>query len=147
MADDGWQDLIAVEQIEKGWVTRVDLGSRPLAVYDTRTGLHVSLALCNHGGADLCDGYFDGHVIECPLHQGAFDVRDGRAVSAPATRAMRTFPVRVKAGWVQVNQGGGQVVGQSYGGYKQSGIGREVSLEGMLAGFTQTKQINVRLKG
>lgn len=54
---------------------------------------------------------------------------------------------RVEAGWVQVNQGGGQVVGQSYGGYKQSGIGREVSLEGMLAGFTQTKQINVRLKG
>ncbi|NKX55871.1 aldehyde dehydrogenase family protein [Arthrobacter mobilis] len=52
---------------------------------------------------------------------------------------------RVEAGWVQVNQGGGQVVGQSYGGYKQSGIGREVSLEGMLAGFTQTKQINVKL--
>lgn len=54
---------------------------------------------------------------------------------------------RVEAGWVQVNQGGGQLVGQSYGGYKQSGIGREVSLEGMLAGFTQTKQINVKLRG
>jgi aldehyde dehydrogenase (NAD+) len=53
---------------------------------------------------------------------------------------------RVEAGWVQVNQGGGQLVGQSYGGYKQSGIGREVSLEGMLAGFTQTKQINVKLR-
>ena len=52
---------------------------------------------------------------------------------------------RLEAGWVQINQGGGQVVGQSYGGYKQSGIGREVSLEGMIAGFTQTKQINVRL--
>ncbi|MCW2574451.1 MAG: Betaine-aldehyde dehydrogenase, partial [Modestobacter sp.] len=52
---------------------------------------------------------------------------------------------RLEVGWVQVNQGGGQVVGQSYGGYKQSGLGREVSLEGMIAGFTQTKQINVRL--
>lgn len=52
---------------------------------------------------------------------------------------------RLEAGWIQVNQGGGQVVGQSYGGYKESGIGREVSLEGMLAGFTQTKQINVKL--
>lgn len=51
----------------------------------------------------------------------------------------------LETGWVQVNQGGGQVVGQSYGGYKQSGIGREVSLEGMIAGFTQTKQINVRI--
>jgi Aldehyde dehydrogenase family len=52
---------------------------------------------------------------------------------------------RLEAGWVQVDQGGGQVVGQSDGGYKQSGPGREVSLEGMIAGFTQTKQINVRL--
>ncbi len=54
---------------------------------------------------------------------------------------------RIEAGWVQVNQGGGQMVGQSYGGYKQSGLGREASLEGMIAGFTQTKQINVRLAG
>lgn len=52
----------------------------------------------------------------------------------------------LETGWVQINQGGGQMVGQSYGGYKQSGIGREVSLEGMIAGFTQTKQINVRLR-
>jgi aldehyde dehydrogenase (NAD+) len=54
---------------------------------------------------------------------------------------------RIESGWVQVNQGGGQVVGQSYGGYKQSGIGREASLEGMLEGFTQIKQINVKLRG
>jgi aldehyde dehydrogenase (NAD+) len=52
---------------------------------------------------------------------------------------------RIESGWVQVNQGGGQVVGQSYGGYKASGLGREFSLEGALEGFTQTKQINVRL--
>jgi aldehyde dehydrogenase (NAD+) len=52
----------------------------------------------------------------------------------------------LETGWVQVNQGGGQVVGQSYGGYKDSGIGREASLEGMIAGFTQTKQINVRIR-
>jgi aldehyde dehydrogenase (NAD+) len=60
-------------------------------------------------------------------------------------RALRTANA-LDTGWVQVNQGGGQMVGQSYGGYKQSGIGREASLEGMIAGFTQTKQINIRLR-
>jgi aldehyde dehydrogenase (NAD+) len=44
---------------------------------------------------------------------------------------------------VQINQGGGQVIGQSYGGYKASGICREFSIEGAIEGFTQTKQINV----
>lgn len=52
---------------------------------------------------------------------------------------------RIDSGWVQVNQGGAQVVGQSYGGMKTSGIGRELSLEGMLEGFSQIKQINVKL--
>lgn len=53
---------------------------------------------------------------------------------------------RIQSGWVQINQGGAQMVGQSYGGYKQSGLGREASLEGMLEGFTQIKQINVKLR-
>jgi betaine-aldehyde dehydrogenase len=51
----------------------------------------------------------------------------------------------IESGWVQVNQGGGQVPGHSYGGYKQSGIGREFSLEGMLDSFTQRKNVTVNL--
>jgi acyl-CoA reductase-like NAD-dependent aldehyde dehydrogenase len=51
----------------------------------------------------------------------------------------------VQAGWVQVNQGLGQVPGMSYGGVKQSGIGREFSLEGMLDSFTQRKSVTVNL--
>ena len=51
----------------------------------------------------------------------------------------------IESGWVQVNQGGGQTPGMSYGGYKQSGIGREFSLEGMLDSFTQRKNVTVNL--
>ena len=60
------------------------------------------------------------------------------------TLSLRTAH-RVEAGWVQVNQGMGQVLGQSYGGVKQSGIGREFSLEGMLDSFTQKKSVTVNL--
>ena len=97
-----WQDVIAVDDLEVRWVTRVEFGPRKLAVYDTPSGIFASLALCNHGGADLCDGYFDEHVIEFPLHQGAFDVRTGHPISAPATRQMKTFETRVKEGMVQI---------------------------------------------
>jgi aldehyde dehydrogenase (NAD+) len=54
---------------------------------------------------------------------------------------------RLQAGQVYVNEYPSGGVETPFGGYKQSGIGREVSLEGMLAGFTQTKQINVKLRG
>ena len=65
----------------------------------------------------------------------------GRTTSARAC-APRTPS---KSGWVQVNQGGGQTPGMSYGGYKQSGLGREFSLEGMLDSFTQRKSVTVNL--
>ena len=59
-------------------------------------------------------------------------------------KAIRTAHA-LDAGFVQVGQGGGQLPGQSYGGFKQSGIGREVSLEGMLEGYTQRKSVTVNL--
>ena len=51
----------------------------------------------------------------------------------------------IEAGWVQINQGLGQTPGHSYGGIKQSGIGREFSLEGMLDSFTQKKNVTVNI--
>jgi betaine-aldehyde dehydrogenase len=59
-------------------------------------------------------------------------------------RALRTAH-QIESGWVQVNQGLGQSPGHSYGGFKQSGIGREFSLEGMLDSFTQRKNVTVNL--
>ncbi len=53
---------------------------------------------------------------------------------------------RIESGWVQINQGLGQFPGQSYGGYKQSGIGREYSLEGMLDSYTQRKNVTINLR-
>ncbi len=47
------------------------------------------------------------------------------------------------AGWIQVNQGGGQIPGMSYGGTKQSGIGSEYSIEGALEAYTYRKCVTV----
>ena len=59
-------------------------------------------------------------------------------------RALRTAHA-IDAGFVQINQGAGQFPGQSYGGVKESGIGREFSLEGMLESFTSRKNICINV--
>jgi betaine-aldehyde dehydrogenase len=64
----------------------------------------------------------------------------GRA-GAPTLRIAHALD----AGWIMVNQGGGQSLGQSYGGMKQSGAGREFSLEGMIESYTEVKQVSVNL--
>lgn len=97
-----WQDLIAVADLEPGDVTPVTLGTRELAVFDAQDGIFVSMARCTHGAANLCDGHFDGTFIECPLHQGLFDVRDGAAKAAPARVALRMLQSRVQDGMVQL---------------------------------------------
>ncbi len=96
-----WQNLIPVADLETGDVTPVKLGRRQLAVYDCNDEIFVSAALCTHGGAPLCDGYLDGYVIECPLHQGCFDIRNGNPLDAPVTRALQVFPARIFDGMVQ----------------------------------------------
>jgi len=53
---------------------------------------------------------------------------------------------RVEAGFVWINNAGPHFLGAPFGGYKQSGIGREESIEELFE-FTQLKNVNVRLDG
>lgn len=100
--DRQWQDLVRTSDLEPNDVTEACLGSNAYAVYDTVDGITVSLARCSHQGANLCHGYFDGRNIECPLHQGLFDARSGKALASPATRPLRMIECRIENGIVQI---------------------------------------------
>lgn len=69
----------------------------------------------------------------------------GYVFSGSASRAIR-IAHEIDAGWVQVNQGKGQVFGQPYGGFKQSGLGKECSIESMLESFSRLKTVTVSLE-
>ena len=97
-----WQDLISLSELEPGDATPVMFGERELAVFDTQDGITVSFARCTHGAANLCDGYFNGKHIECPLHQGLFDARTGQALAAPARVSLKMIQSRVENGVLQI---------------------------------------------
>jgi betaine-aldehyde dehydrogenase len=61
------------------------------------------------------------------------------------SQAHRTA-ARVQAGFVWVNEVAKHFLGAPFGGYKQSGLGREECLDELLA-FTQEKNIHIRLRG
>jgi len=50
---------------------------------------------------------------------------------------------QLQVGWIQINRGGGQLPGMAYGGIKQSGQGREYSVDGALESFTQHKSFTI----
>mgnify|MGYP003949264825 CR=1 FL=1 len=69
---------------------------RTFAVYNTEKGFFATDGFCTHEAQHLEDGLVIGTVIECPLHQGRFDVTNGRALSAPACVDLKTYPVKLE---------------------------------------------------
>jgi naphthalene 1,2-dioxygenase system ferredoxin subunit len=59
--------------------------------------------LCTHGAARMSDGFLEGREIECPLHQGRFDVCTGKAMCAPLTQDLRVYAVRIENKRVLIN--------------------------------------------
>lgn len=102
MSKKQWHTLALLSELEPNDATAIEFNNRLLAVYDTVDGYYVSDARCTHIGANLCDGYFDGKHIECPLHQGLFDARTGKALAAPVTRNLRMIDCRVVGNTLEV---------------------------------------------
>lgn len=96
MSQDNWVDALSTDELPTDDVIGVMVNGRDLAIYAVAGEVYATDNLCTHGHARLCDGFLDGHEIECPLHQGKFDVRDGRPLCEPVTEALRRYPVKVE---------------------------------------------------
>jgi naphthalene 1,2-dioxygenase ferredoxin component len=102
MSTETWTDAMSANELPTDDVTGVEVGGRDLAIYTVGDAVYATDNLCTHGQARLCDGFLDGHEIECPLHQGKFDVRDGRPLCEPVSEAVRSYPVKLEGGRVFV---------------------------------------------
>lgn len=105
MSTTPWTDAMPADALPTDDVIGVVVGGRDIAIYTVGDAVHATDNICSHGHARLCDGFLDGHEIECPLHQGKFDVRDGRPLCAPATQPLRSYPVKVEGSRVFVQIG------------------------------------------
>lgn len=90
-----WISTVPTSALDGEDMTSAHAGKVWVALYRADDEYYASAVLCSHGQASLADGYLEDFLIECPLHQGTFDIRTGEAVGAPCTVPVRTFPVRV----------------------------------------------------
>jgi naphthalene 1,2-dioxygenase system ferredoxin subunit len=93
---DQWIDVTATEDIPEDDVIGVDIAGKSIALYRVEGEVFATDNLCTHGNARLCDGFLEGHEIECPLHQGKFDIRNGKAMCAPLTEDVKTYPIKIE---------------------------------------------------
>ncbi|MEO0318899.1 MAG: hypothetical protein RL404_2576 [Pseudomonadota bacterium] len=100
---ENWIDVTAAEAVPEDDVIGIDIAGKSLALYQVEGEIYATDNICTHGNARLCDGFLEGHEIECPLHQGKFDIRNGKAMCAPLTEDVRTYPVRIEGSRVFVD--------------------------------------------
>ena len=100
MSNTEWTDAAAVGDVPEDDVVGMIVAGRDMALYNAGGEIFATDNICTHGHARLCEGFLDGHEIECPLHQGKFDVRTGQPTCAPVTEAVRSYPVKIEGGRV-----------------------------------------------
>ncbi len=103
--DTDWTLAASEDELWEGAGASVVAGGREFAVFKVDGAVYATDSHCTHGHARLCEGFVEGHEVECPLHQGRFDLRTGQPTCAPVVEPLKTYPVRVEGGQVYLRLG------------------------------------------
>ncbi|MFC4727844.1 non-heme iron oxygenase ferredoxin subunit [Coralloluteibacterium thermophilus] len=97
---EGWVPVCATGELLPGEMRQVWDGGTPIVVVNLDGALYALEDRCSHEDYELSTGRVDPAEgsIECIVHGARFDVRDGRALCAPAYTPVTKFPVRVEDG-------------------------------------------------
>jgi anthranilate 1,2-dioxygenase large subunit len=91
-----WQKVASSSEIDEGGVLGVDVDGTHVVLYRLSGEIFATAGICTHALALLSEGWVEDGKIECPLHQGQFDIRTGKALCPPVTEDLRTYAVKVE---------------------------------------------------
>lgn len=97
-----WHPVAEPDAVSEDIPLAVTWGDDEIALYKVGDEYFATSNICTHGLARLSDGYLEGYLIECPLHQGLFDVRTGSCAGPPVEEDIKAYDVRVQDGKLEV---------------------------------------------
>jgi len=105
MSSGKWHDVAAADDFPPGTHEILETDDEIIAVFNVEGEFFAIEDVCTHDGEELTGGPVEGDQIICPRHGARFCIRTGRALTPPAYEDVPTFPVRVRAGRVEVEIG------------------------------------------
>ena len=96
MSDNNWILVGTADNVEVEDIIRFDHNDKTFCVYKLEDGFYATDGMCTHEAVHLEDGLVMDNEIECPMHQGVFDIKTGEAISPPACDDLKTYPVKVE---------------------------------------------------
>lgn len=95
--------LCAVDDVSEDFPFRAEVDGFAYAVFQAGDTYYVSADLCTHGPGLLSDGFIEGCEVECPFHQGRFDIRTGLPTVAPCEVAIKVWTPVVENGAILID--------------------------------------------
>ena len=99
-----WTFVCATEELLPGEMKSAfdEITGAGIVVFNLGGDLYALEDLCSHEAFELSPGDYDAAegTIECVLHGAKFDVRDGRALCAPAYTPVAKFPIKREHGGI-----------------------------------------------
>jgi biphenyl 2,3-dioxygenase ferredoxin component len=95
-------DLCGTADVAPGGALKVETAGFVLAVFNLDGEFHVIDDNCTHGPGSLSEGFIEGDVIECPFHNGQFNIKTGAVVSPPCMVPIKTYKTVVENGRVLI---------------------------------------------
>jgi nitrite reductase/ring-hydroxylating ferredoxin subunit len=80
-----FRPMLPVAELPPGALHRVTVGDLDVLLAHTTAGIVAIDDRCPHMAAPLSIGRLDGCVVDCPLHNGRFDLATGETVQMPTT--------------------------------------------------------------
>jgi nitrite reductase/ring-hydroxylating ferredoxin subunit len=83
----------------------VEVEGRTIALFDLGGSCRAVDDACTHAGGNLSEGEVEDGQVICPWHGARFDLETGAALTAPASNAVRSYPVKIEgtAIWIEVD--------------------------------------------
>ncbi len=103
MSEQVFTAVAVVQDIEEKSFTTFEIGGIGIVICRFRDEYFAIENRCSHALATFDEGRMRGYRIMCPKHGATFDIRDGSCTGAPAKKPIRSFPLRITDGMIEVN--------------------------------------------
>ena len=104
---EGTHDFVAalpVAELPDNALRRVEVAGVPVVLVKLGAKYAAIAATCSHAGGPLDEGELQGDVVQCPWHGSRFRMRDGKALTGPATFSQPRYNVQVRDGMIYLRQ-------------------------------------------
>ena len=98
-----WIYVCEKKEVDFEDLKRFDYDNKTYCIYNIKDGFFATDGVCTHEDVHLEDGLVMGDEIECPMHQGIFNIKTGKVIQDPPCDDLKTYPIKIEDHKVYIN--------------------------------------------